>query len=67
MGMISGIGGEAIYVAGYHEDQLIALDPHYVQSEVEGEKSYLNRTARGVSLQKIVPSVGFCFYFQNPE
>lgn len=32
MGMISGIGGEAIYVAGYHEDQLIALDPHYVQS-----------------------------------
>jgi hypothetical protein len=33
IGMITGIGGEAIYVAGYFEDQLIALDPHYVQSE----------------------------------
>lgn len=32
-GMITGIGGEAIYVVGYYEDQLIALDPHYVQSE----------------------------------
>ena len=32
IGMITGIGGEAIYVAGLHEDQLIALDPHYVQS-----------------------------------
>ena len=36
IGMISGIGGEAIYVAGYHEDQFIALDPHYVQPEQEG-------------------------------
>jgi len=42
IGMISGIGGEALYIAGFHEDQLITLDPHYVQPENEGEKLYYN-------------------------
>ena len=65
IGMISGIGGEAIYIAGYYEDQLIALDPHFVQSETEGEKIYFNQVPRGVALQKLVPAAGFCFYFEN--
>jgi hypothetical protein len=42
IGMITGIGGEAIYVAGFQERHLIALDPHYVQSENQGEKNYFN-------------------------
>ncbi len=65
IGMISGIGGEAIYIAGYYQDQLIALDPHFVQSETEGEKIYFNKVPRGVALQKLVPAAGFCFYFAN--
>jgi hypothetical protein len=62
--MITGIGGEAIYVAGFHERQLIALDPHYVQSENQGEKNYFNEVPRGVPLSKITPTVGFCFFFE---
>ena len=32
IGMIGGVGGEAMYIVGYHEDNLIPFDPHYVQS-----------------------------------
>lgn len=67
IGMISGIGGEAIYIAGYYEDQLIALDPHFVQSEDEGEKIYFNQVPRGVTLNKLVPAAGFCFLFHSAE
>ena len=31
VGMISGSGGEALYVVGAFEDLAIILDPHYVQ------------------------------------
>jgi hypothetical protein len=67
IGMISGIGGEAIYIAGYYEQQLITLDPHFVQSETEGEKIYFNQVPRGVPLQKLVPAAGFCFYFKTQK
>lgn len=46
---------------------MIVLDPHYVQPESEGEKIYYNQGPRGVPLQKLVPTAGFCFLFQNAK
>ena len=65
--MIGGVGGEAIYIVGHHEDNIIILDPHYVQSEKDGEGIYFKKTPRGMSMKKLACSVAFAFYFSSKK
>ena len=65
--MIGGIGGEAIYIVGHHEDNFIILDPHYIQEEKNGEGIYFKKTPRRIPIQKISCSVTFCYYVRDRE
>ena len=66
-GMIGGIGGEAIYIVGHQDQELIILDPHYIQSENQSNTIYFKKTPRAISLKKISCSVTFCFYFTSKD
>jgi hypothetical protein len=46
---------------------LIYLDPHYVQTNREGEEIFFSKTPRGIPIQKLAPSLAFCYYFSSQE
>ena len=65
LGVLGGIGGEAVYIVGYQDKNLIVLDPHYIQTQNDGESIHFKNTPRGVPLEKIAPTITFCFYLKN--
>lgn len=54
-------------MAGFHEDNFITLDPHYVQPESEGQKLYFQGVPRGVHYSKVGPVLDFCFLFKTAQ
>ena len=50
LGVLGGIGGEAIYIVGHQDKDLIAMDPHYIQTQNDGESIHFKNTPRGVSI-----------------
>jgi len=39
VGCVGGVKGQSLYIVGHHNGKVIFLDPHYVQSDGEGEES----------------------------
>jgi cysteine protease ATG4 len=35
LGIIGGVPGKALYIVGFEGDEIIYLDPHYVQEHVD--------------------------------
>ena len=69
VGSIGGVKGQALYIVGSHEERVIFLDPHYVQSQDEDleEDTYFCKTPRGLPLGDLSPSLTFSYYFLNYE
>lgn len=76
VGLIGGKPNFAYYFFGFKEpDNLLFLDPHKVQSHVENiEENYEeHRTkyhcneVRSVCIEKLDPSMGFCFLLKTHE
>lgn len=55
-GAISGVRGQALYILGHYDDQIIFLDPHYVQkADNLANSSYFRKTPRGIPISDLSP------------
>ena len=73
MGIIGGFPKRALYIVGSEDDEVIYLDPHYVQQSVNKrtfiqniQTFYCNDYLKTKRLS-LDPSMAFGFYIQNLE
>lgn len=72
IGMIGGMGRSAIYVVGYQEDQLLYIDPHYVQKASRDEEdlvkhldTYQAHSVGLVKLEDAGSSIALAFWLDS--
>ena len=65
-GAIGGVRGQALYLLGHYDDQIIFLDPHYVQNADKlTSSSYFRKTPRGIPISDLSPEIAYTYYLKD--
>lgn len=73
LGIIGGVPRKGYYFVGCVGNQLIYMDPHYVQDQITLSKlqylirTFENKELRKVSQSEVDPSMSFVFYIDSLE
>lgn len=66
-GCLAGASGEALYIIGYCEDNMICLDPHYVQNADGPTETYFKTHPRGIHWNKLAASISICLLVKDDQ
>lgn len=73
LGIMGGVPRKALYIVGYSGNQLVYLDPHYVQDYVdkktlfENMETFFCKDFRTLYRDNIDPSMALAFYLRSLE
>ena len=65
VGVLGGQPGEAIYIIGFSGDEVMFLDPHYVQDSCGSDTKYFKHTPRGIEMSKLSACISIGFFVKD--